>query len=79
MTKLKESYKWSGVWQEKGLALVPKKTRVDWSAARKMGVALVPQYMGMGCGKFYWFGPGLGRAEQHCTLVQQPSVPLILF
>ena len=42
MTKLKESYKWSGVWQEKGLALVPKKTRVDWGAARKMGVALVP-------------------------------------
>jgi homoserine trans-succinylase len=29
MTKLEESYKWSGVWQEKGSALVPKKTRVD--------------------------------------------------
>jgi hypothetical protein len=27
---------------EKGFALVPKKTRVDWGAARKMGVALFP-------------------------------------
>jgi hypothetical protein len=29
MAKLKESSKWSGVWQQRGLALVPKKTRVD--------------------------------------------------
>jgi hypothetical protein len=36
MTKLKETCKWSGVWQENGLALV------DWGAARKMGIALVP-------------------------------------
>ena len=28
---------------EKGLALVPKKTRVDWGAARKMGAPLVAQ------------------------------------
>jgi hypothetical protein len=40
---MKKSYKWSGVWQEKGLTLVPKRTRVDWNAARNMGVALVPQ------------------------------------
>jgi hypothetical protein len=26
---------------EKGLALVPKKTRVDWGVARKLGVALL--------------------------------------
>jgi hypothetical protein len=44
MTKLKESYKCSGVWQEKGLALVPKKTRVDWCAARKMRLSRVVLY-----------------------------------
>ena len=38
MTKLKLSYKWSRVWQEKGLSLVPKKSRVYWGAAKKMGV-----------------------------------------
>jgi hypothetical protein len=31
------------VTAEKSLALVPKKTRVDWSAARKMHVALLPK------------------------------------
>ena len=39
MTKLKQSYKWSGMWQEKGLSLVPKKPRVYWGAARKTGVS----------------------------------------
>jgi hypothetical protein len=28
---------------EKGLALVPKKTGVDWGVARKLSVALLPQ------------------------------------
>jgi hypothetical protein len=30
------------VTAEKGLVLVPKKTRVDWGVARKMGLALGP-------------------------------------
>jgi hypothetical protein len=33
--------------------------------------------MRVGCGKFYWCGHGLGRAEQHCKLVQ--CVLLIFF
>jgi hypothetical protein len=33
---------------EKGFPLVPKKTRVDWCAVRKMVVALLPQQMGVG-------------------------------
>ena len=38
MTKLKKSYKWSGVLQERGLSLITQKTRGDWGAARKTGV-----------------------------------------
>jgi hypothetical protein len=32
---------------EKGLAIVQKKTREDWGAVRKMGLALLPQWMGV--------------------------------
>ena len=53
---------------EKGLALVPKKTRVDWGVARKL-CSLTPPVDGSGVrpGKVDWCGGGHGRAEQQCT------------
>ena len=41
------------------MALVPKKRRVDWGAARKMGVALYAQLMGVDWGVSRLMGVGM--------------------
>ena len=61
------------VTAEKGLVLVPKKTRVDWGPARKMGVAIVSQNMGVEWGMARLIGVAVAKAELNNTVHYTPK------
>jgi hypothetical protein len=68
----------------KGLVLVPKMTRVDWGAARKMGVHLRVDGSGVGHGMARLMGVAVAKAElnnnvhlcsnQGCTVDFDPKL-----
>jgi hypothetical protein len=50
------------------LALVPKKTRIDWGVAMKMGVALDTQSIEVEWGVARLMGVGMEKAEINNTV-----------